>query len=303
MARAGLEDVAETSKTWTPARAALPGTGQFNGAYLVGRPLPPAYPWLCRGRTLEWAAAALGWEGFAHYAASAGGRSWLSAESVKRMRRLLGEQERILALLRRLPVCLCHHDTYRRNLLACDRPRGEQQTVAVDWSMVGYGGAGEGSGILTAATLTFLDVPGAEAAAFDDSIFTSYLAGLCGSRREGDARLAAVLATRPLRPSPSDRHACPRRRQPAGTPAGVAFTEAVIEAPPRRHPGAVGETPAVLLEPGRRGAAVRTNWAKSQPSLSDTSRKWGVLPGGVPLLPHHLGDTRPPVGRSISSTR
>lgn len=228
--RVWLEDVAETSKIWTLTRhsTAARHLGRFNGAYLAGRPLPPAYPWLCRGRTREWAAAAgAHWEGFAHYAASAG-RSWLSAESVTRMRRLLGEQERILRLLGGLPVCLCHHDAYRRNLIARDRPGGEQQTVAVDWSMVGFGGIGEESGIMAAATLTFLDVPAAEASAYDDLVFASYLTGLRDAGWAGDARLARFghTATAALTIGTAMRVLVSVNL--LGTPEGVAFTESAI---------------------------------------------------------------------------
>lgn len=249
--RVWLEDVAETSKAWTLARyaSAARHLGQFNGAYLAGRPLPPAYPWLCRGRTREWVAAAgTQWEGFAHYAATAEGQSWLSAAGVARMRVLLGEQERLLGLLGRLPVCLCHHDAYRRNLLARDGPRGEQQTVAVDWSMVGCGGVGEETGILAAATLTFLDVPAAQAAAYDDLVFTAYLAGLRDAGWQGDPRLARFghTVTAALTIGTAMRVLiCVNL---LGTPEGVAFTEAAI---------------------GHKLSACLAQWAALQPFLLD----------------------------------
>ena len=93
-----------------------------------------------------------------------------------------------------MPVCLCHHDAFRRNLLARDTRAtigtGATQTVAVDWSMLGYGAIGEDPAITTAVGLSWLHVAAHQAAAFDDIVFTSYLQGLREAGWQGDARLA-----------------------------------------------------------------------------------------------------------------
>ncbi|HEU5102050.1 MAG TPA: phosphotransferase, partial [Roseiflexaceae bacterium] len=83
----------------------------------------------------------------------------------------------LVALLDRLPVCLCHHDAFRSNMLARDGVNDEAQTVAVDWSMIGYGGIGEELGNTTACGLR-LDVAGEQAREMDQITFESYLDGL-----------------------------------------------------------------------------------------------------------------------------
>ena len=67
--RIWLEDIQETPKTWTVERHGIAARhlGQFNGAYLTGRPLPAEQPWLYRGRAREWIEfAAPMFEGFQH---------------------------------------------------------------------------------------------------------------------------------------------------------------------------------------------------------------------------------------------
>jgi len=101
----------------------------------------------------------------------------------------------LLALLDRLPVCLCHHDAFRRNLLARDGISAEAQTVAIDWSMVGYGGVGEEVGITTAVDLSWLEVSGDQAGELDRIIFEAYVDGLRAAGWQGDVRLTRLEYT------------------------------------------------------------------------------------------------------------
>jgi hypothetical protein len=56
--RLWLEDIQEQPKAWSINRHGLAARhlGQFNGAYLAGRELPPAQPWFYRGhpRSRDW---------------------------------------------------------------------------------------------------------------------------------------------------------------------------------------------------------------------------------------------------------
>ena len=129
-------------------------------------------------------------EGFQHYAHSDSGRRWLTEHSVKRVQELLANRRTLLTLLDRLPVCLCHHDAFRRNLLARDGVNAQAQTVAIDWSVIGYGGIGAEIGITTAVGLSFLEIAGDQAKEFDRITFGAYVEGLRDAGWQGDPRLA-----------------------------------------------------------------------------------------------------------------
>jgi hypothetical protein len=191
--RMWLEDIQETPKTWTFEHHGLAARhlGEFNGLYLAGHGLPEEQPWLYRGRAHDWTAfVAPMFEGFQQYARSASGQRWLTEHSIKRMERLLTRRQALLALLDELPVCLCHHDAFRRNLMRREGLNAEAKTVAIDWSMIGYGGVGEEIGITTAVGLSFLEVPADQANQMDQVTFNAYVAGLRDADWQGDVRLA-----------------------------------------------------------------------------------------------------------------
>jgi len=187
--RIWLEDIAESPKSWTLDRYGIAARhlGQFNGSYLAGRPLPADQPWLYRGRSYDWVAVARALvEPFRRYAATTQGRRGLSEQSVTRIEGLLAHAQPLQAMLGRLPRCLCHHDAFRRNLMARDRDDAGLQTVAIDWSMLGYGEVGADIGILTALSLSFMEVSGEHAHELDRVTFDGYLAGLRDAGWRGD---------------------------------------------------------------------------------------------------------------------
>lgn len=191
--RIWLEDVAESPKDWTLDRYGIAARhlGQFNGSYLAGRPLPPEQPWFYGGRSHEWVDfAATLVEPFRRYAATPQGRRGLSEQSVARIEGLLANAQRLLATLGRMPRCLCHHDAFRRNLMARDPGDAGLQTVAIDWSMLGYGQVGADIGILTALSLSWMEVAGEHARELDRIVFDGYVTGLRDAGWQGDPRLA-----------------------------------------------------------------------------------------------------------------
>ena len=188
-----LEDITETPPTWSLEQYGLAARhlGQFNGSYLTRRALPAEQPWFYRGRAREWLKTAEAmFAGLQQHAASPLGQRWLSPKSVARMEKLLLNCQDLLSVLDKLPVCLCHHDTFRRNLLARDQAGGGTQTVAIDWSMLGYGAVGQEIGITTGTTLFWMEAPGDQAMTMDQAIFESYVAGLRDMGWSGDSRLA-----------------------------------------------------------------------------------------------------------------
>jgi hypothetical protein len=191
--RIWLEDVRETPTTWTLKQHGITARhlGQFNGSYLAGQILPLEQPWMYRGRARDWITFATSLlEEFQHYARSAPGQRWLTEQTVERMQRLLVNHQSLVTLLDRLPVCLCHHDAFRRNLMMRHGGNTEAQTVAIDWSMLGYGRVGEEIGITTAVGLSWLEVAGDQAQELDRIVFESYVDGLRDAGWQGDVRLA-----------------------------------------------------------------------------------------------------------------
>jgi hypothetical protein len=69
----------------------------------------------------------------------------LQGSQLDRIEQFWGQRHDLLRALDHLPVCFCHHDAFRRNLLA----RNVAETVAIDWSYTGFGAVGEESGTLT----------------------------------------------------------------------------------------------------------------------------------------------------------
>jgi hypothetical protein len=163
--------------------------GQFNGAYLVARPLP-TQPWLARGWLRSWVDAAR--DSVAAMPAA------LNQPLVARVyppdvagsiARLWREREQWLTFLDRLPHTLCHQDAFRRNLVARDRPDGEAETVAVDWAFVGISPLGSELAPLIEASVAFLEVAPADTRELERLVVDGYLAGLDDAGWTGDPEL------------------------------------------------------------------------------------------------------------------
>lgn len=196
--RVWLEDIEETRTRWTLARHALAAhhLGEFNGAYLPGhansRPLPADAPWLYRGCARDWGTqGAQLLDQFQYGALPRQLRRFLTEASYAQICKILANREHLLAQLDRLPHCLCHHDAFRRNLLARDGATGAQ-TVAIDWSMCGLGAVGEEIGITTQVNLTWLEMGDMPPAEVDGAIFGGYLDGLRAAGWQGDPRLVRL---------------------------------------------------------------------------------------------------------------
>jgi len=162
--------------------------GQFNGAYLTGKPLP-SYPWL----SYQWLRSNLAESAPAIAQLHDALRNPLvrrayPPDSVDRILRHWTERERFLDALDRLPQTLCHFDAFRRSLFARRTPDGLDQTVAVDWAFVGIGAVGQDICPLVASTLNWREVDAAEARELDHIAFEGYLDGLRDAGWRGDPR-------------------------------------------------------------------------------------------------------------------
>ena len=166
--------------------------GQFNGAYLVDRPLPD-WPWLSSERMRGWIALAapampLIRNSLEHPLV----RRWLPGDASERMFRPWEERDLFLDALGRLPQTLCHLDVFRRNLFARKRADGDYQTVAVDWAFAGRGAIGEELVPLVLANIFFFEIDFAQAQELEDIVFEGYLEGLCDAGWRGDPRQARL---------------------------------------------------------------------------------------------------------------
>ena len=154
--------------------------GRFNGAYLVGAPLPDQ-PWLSQGRLRGFVEPSgpdiAELERLAGPDASPLVRQLYPSPVVTEIKRLWMERERFLVGLDRLPRTFCHHDAFRRNLLIRVGPVGEE-LVALDWAYAGHGAVGEELGQLVVASLFFFETVEIAPRELDAACFASYVAGL-----------------------------------------------------------------------------------------------------------------------------
>jgi hypothetical protein len=190
-----LEDVTDkVAPSWPLEhyRVVARHAGQFNGAYLVDRPLP-SWPWLSSGwlrQYVEQAAPALPLlrDSLDHPLVC---RGW-PGDASERFFRLWEERNLFLDALDRLPQTLCHLDLFRRNLFARKTADGDDQTVVIDWAFAGRGAIGEELVPLVWASVIFNEVDLAQAQALEDVVFEGYLEGLRDAGWRGNPRQARL---------------------------------------------------------------------------------------------------------------
>jgi len=162
--------------------------GQFNGAYLAGRPIP-SQSWLSRGWLRSWLSpVAEVIDQLPSALEQPLGRRWLPGNDCEALMHLWNTREVFLKVLDRLPQTLCHRDAFRRNLFARGGEDGGYETVTIDWADLGPGPVGEEIVPLVLGTLRFLDLELAQARPLDHIVFEGYLDGLRDAGWRGDPR-------------------------------------------------------------------------------------------------------------------
>jgi hypothetical protein len=180
-------------ETWPLERYGLAARhlGRLNGAYLASRPLP-TYPWLGIGLFRHWYTslpvsmpllAAFRQEVIAWERPMI--RRIFPPPDRNPFVRLLIEWEPFVNALDRLPQTICHRDAYPTNLMARRTEDGEEETVAVDWALMGIGPVGEELAQL--AFGAFHELEGIGLADVNRVVFGGYLEGLHESGWHGDA--------------------------------------------------------------------------------------------------------------------
>jgi hypothetical protein len=191
-----LEDVpGRYHDPWPVARytATARRLGQFNGAYLAGRPLP-SYPWLLREPARSWVASQAAYVRLAERP-----ETWhdpllrraFPIPVADRLLRLWREQETFLGALARLPRTFCHYDAGRHNLLP--RPGGEHDcTVAVDWEYAAIAAVGEEAGLLVSTPPPLDATSPADLLSLYERVLDGYLDGLADAGWSGDPRVVRL---------------------------------------------------------------------------------------------------------------
>jgi hypothetical protein len=191
-----LEDLTESyGVPWSLERYALAArhAGQFNGAYVAGRPIP-SLPWLSVDAG-TWFFELLGPQLERVHSLRDHPlvrREWPDLAILDRCIRLWREREVFYAALARLPRTLCHLDFFRLNLLAVRSPNGADETVAVDWAFLGTAVVGDELAPLVGSSVIHAGEHADHVRDLGETCFAGYLAGLRDAGWSGDARLARL---------------------------------------------------------------------------------------------------------------
>jgi hypothetical protein len=240
-----LEDIGPiTDDPWPIERYGLVAhaLGQFNGQYLVSRPIPDV-PWLWTVALRErLAAAEQGVGRLRELSCHPLFTGLASGDTVDRMVGLWEQRERLLNALDHQSRTLCHHDAFRRNLTTRRGPDGREQIVLFDWARLGIGFVGQEIVPLFAASLRFVPADIKAMTDLEGRIYSGYLDGLRDAGWEGDPRSVRLCY------------------------AAISALEVGIAEPATRWPQVVervaalpaGSEPPRLLGPGmRQSAALR----------------------------------------------
>ena len=160
--------------------------GRFNGAYLVGKPLPDQ-PWVTRHwlrKYLEHAAPAV--DRLINSMDHPLIRRCLPGITSEYFPKIWDERLEVLELLEHFPQTFCHQDAFRRNLFIRHTPEKQPQVVAVDWSYSGIAAVGEEIAPLVHASLSFGAVPAEDAFRLEQIVLDGYLDGLREAGWQGD---------------------------------------------------------------------------------------------------------------------
>jgi len=157
--------------------------GQFNGAYLVDRPLP-GDTWITRDwlrKYLHHAAPMV--EFILQNPAHPTVQLMLPGITLPLMLAVWEEHPRMLKVLDELPQTFCHQDAFGRNLFY----HGEQ-VIAIDWGYAGIAPLGAELAPLIGAAFGLGKFPSSQAKELDQACFGGYLEGLRQAGWEPDSR-------------------------------------------------------------------------------------------------------------------
>jgi hypothetical protein len=247
-----LEWVRDATSDWSMADHYLSARhlGQFNGGYVAGHAMPVQRPWMTTGRLRQWVEGRpVDRDELLHFAQAEYVGRWLTTQNVDRMTKLYQHRDGLYDAIESLPVSLCHHDAFRRNLMLRRNEEGVPETVACDWSYVGTGHLGQEIATTTAIDLMFLEVPSERALELDEAVFAGYCDGLRDAGWQGDLRLPRLgyAATAALQSGVAFTGMISAGCQ---TPEGLALGETILGHPRTAIADQLADTLPFLLDLG-----------------------------------------------------
>ncbi|MEH2194952.1 MAG: phosphotransferase [Nostoc sp.] len=200
-----LEDIqGSPGSTWSLERfgVAAHHLGYLQGSYVMARSLP-SQAWLSRDWHRAWVSnidstALEAWREptvWQHPLL----KEIFSPDVGDRVMDLWSDRHILLDAVDKAPSTLCHFDITPNNLFSRPNAYGDDQTVLIDWSFVGYGVLGEDIINLVLDSIFLLFVDGSSLIPLEKLVLEGYLAGLRSAGWNGDERVvrfnyAAVAA-------------------------------------------------------------------------------------------------------------
>ena len=194
-------DNARTGGRWTLASHALLAhdLGAFAAQWANRAPSTTEHPWLAQ-RWLRDSMATLRAGAVDHVLGH--DACWqhplladvMPAGTPRRVGRLFGEAEGLLAALESLPTTLAHHDTQASNFFLRDPSDDQARTVGIDWGFLGLAPVGHDLGCHLSSNIGTWGIDPREAADLDRASTPAYLQGLGDFGWQGDER--AVMFAR-----------------------------------------------------------------------------------------------------------
>jgi hypothetical protein len=181
-----MEDIhEEIGKPWSLDQyaAAARCLGEFNGAYLAGRPLPEG-EWVARDwlrNYLQHAAPAVDF--IRKHPHDPLITSIFPGTTLAQTLAFWDLHPRLLKKLDTLPQAFCHQDAFDRNLFL-----HHDQVVAIDWGYTGIAPVGAELTPLIAAAIGMGGFPASRARELDSACFMAYIEGLNQAGYQADTR-------------------------------------------------------------------------------------------------------------------
>ena len=176
-----LEEVNDAfDHRWTLEHYAMAARhcGQFNGAYLAGRPMPP-YPWVTRSDVRQfYATIAPAMERLQNLMSHPLLARAFPPDVAQGILRLWSQRKVLAETLGHLPKILCHGDAGKGNLFLRCRMDGGYETVAIDWAGMHVSEIGADMVILALGPLYTRGFEMGQAAELESMVFEGYLQGL-----------------------------------------------------------------------------------------------------------------------------
>lgn len=194
-----LEEVKDTKEVWSLEQYARAAEclGRFNGAYLVGHPMPD-YPWLiriCSPRGLlehnSWIRDVMSDPAIWQHSIM---RAAFPVPVAAQLLQLWDERELLLSALDHVPHTFGHLDAWRSNMFA-QETAGSAGLTMIDWAYPGRAAVSTDAGDLFGESFCLSELGDTEPHLLDQAVFEGYVAGLRESGWRGNEQVVRFAFT------------------------------------------------------------------------------------------------------------